>query len=605
MLVFCRCSQSTGGRPVWLLAVLSVCLFAWSSAWSSAKVRDYRVEIDAPIGLKAILEKNLDLVRWRGNERLDDDQIERLFLAVPGQIKTLVATEGYFAAQVVSNLDQSGEEWQIRLQVIEGEPTRVAQIDLQFQGFNPLTAPSPEDLRAAWPLLPGKIFRQTEWEQAKRGLLRQALTLRYPGAQLLETQADVNLDTQQVNLKVVLQSGPEVLFGEADFEGLQRYGLREVAHLNTIKPGDVYSETALLELQARLQDSRYFTAVAVSAELNLTEDVEKIPSTNITPVQVPVRVPVRIALTEQRLKKVDLGLGYSTNTGNRLQATYTNLNWLGAQVDSALTLETRKQSARVDFQLPVGMKSYADTVSVALERADINSEVTRIATLAYKRSWSTRTSTRSVTLEYQNEQKTIDGFPKVISQTLPFTYQFTRRDFDQLLFPTRGHALTFQVGGTPVRLLSDEPFVRGSVKYLQYWTLNKQVRLVARAELGGLASRDKDGVPSSFLFRAGGDSSVRGYGFAELGERVGDAIVGARYLGTASVEGQYWVNEKWGVAAFYDAGNAQDNLKAFRPKSGYGVGGRWKSLVGPINLDLAYGHAVRKFRLHFSLGLLF
>jgi translocation and assembly module TamA len=371
--------------------------------------------------------------------------------------------------------------------------------------------------------------------------------------------------------------------------------------LNTIKPGDVYSETALLELQARLQDSRYFTAVAVSADLNLAQDAEQLPSPNMT----PIRVPVRIALTEQRLKKVDLGIGYSTNTGNRLQATYTNLNWFGAQVDSALTLETRKQSARVDFQLPVGTKSYADTVSAALERTDINSEVTRIATLAYKRTWGTLNTTRSVTLEYQNEQKIIDGFPQVISQTLPFTYQFTRRDFDQLLFPTRGHALTFQVGGTPIRLLSDEPFVRGSVKYLQYWTLNKQFRLVARAELGGLASRDKDGVPSTFFFRAGGDSSVRGYGFAELGERVGDAIVGARYLGTASIEGQYWVREKLGIAAFYDAGNAQDSLKTFRPKSGYGLGGRWKSPVGPINLDLAYGHAVRKFRLHFSLGLLF
>jgi translocation and assembly module TamA len=35
------------------------------------------------------------------------------------------------------------------------------------------------------------------------------------------------------------------------------------------------------------------------------------------------------------------------------------------------------------------------------------------------------------------------------------------------------------------------------------------------------------------------------------------------------------------------------------------VGARWRSPVGPINVDLAYGHAVRKARLHFSLGFTF
>ena len=35
------------------------------------------------------------------------------------------------------------------------------------------------------------------------------------------------------------------------------------------------------------------------------------------------------------------------------------------------------------------------------------------------------------------------------------------------------------------------------------------------------------------------------------------------------------------------------------------LGARWKSPVGPINVDVAYGHAVHKYRLHFSLGFTF
>ena len=51
--------------------------------------------------------------------------------------------------------------------------------------------------------------------------------------------------------------------------------------------------------------------------------------------------------------------------------------------------------------------------------------------------------------------------------------------------------------------------------------------------------------------------------------------------------------------------NAADSVRDLTPKSGYGVGARWKSPVGPINVDLAYGHAVQKYRVHFSLGFTF
>ncbi len=60
-----------------------------------------------------------------------------------------------------------------------------------------------------------------------------------------------------------------------------------------------------------------------------------------------------------------------------------------------------------------------------------------------------------------------------------------------------------------------------------------------------------------------------------------------------------------GVAFFVDGGNAADKVKDLKPEFGYGVGARWRSPVGPINVDLAYGHAVRKARLHFSLGFTF
>lgn len=574
-----------------LIALIVIMLAACAPVWAL----DYTVELEAPPELKPLLEKNLDLLRWRGNAQIDEAQLARLVAACPEQIKSLIATEGFYSPQILPTMQQSGTSWRIRLQVDPGEVARVSELELDLQGFLPGVNPSPDALRSNWPLAVGSVFRQAQWEQAKRSLLRQVQVMRYPRAQLMETRADVDLETQQVKLTVVLQSGPAVSFGDLQIEGLQRYPQSVVNHVNTIRPGDVYDEQALLELQTRLQDSHYFSAVAVSADPGVDENV----------------APVLVRLVEQRRKKVDVGLGYSTNTGNRVQLAYADLSWLGTQLSSALTLETRKQTARADWLLPPAWlgrqsdKNESDTISSGVERQDLNGEVTRLATLAFKRSWGTPVFSRSVTLEYQNEHKIVASLPQVRSHTLPLTWQMTRRDFDQILFPTRGSALTVQFGGAPLRVLTDEPFLRGSIKYLQYWPLNAQNRMVGRAEFGALASRHKDGIPASYLFRAGGDQSVRGYGYQQLGEKVLDAVVGARYLASASLEYQYWPQPVWGTAVFFDSGNAQDKLSQFRFKSGYGMGVRYKSPVGPINLDLAYGHAVRQYRIHFSLGVAF
>ena len=98
---------------------------------------------------------------------------------------------------------------------------------------------------------------------------------------------------------------------------------------------------------------------------------------------------------------------------------------------------------------------------------------------------------------------------------------------------------------------------------------------------------------------------MRGYGYQQLGVPVASAITGGRYLVTASAEYDWWFKPPYGAAIFYDAGNAADSFGDLKLKAGYGVGARWRSPVGPINVDVAYGEAVHKVRLHFSLGFTF
>jgi translocation and assembly module TamA len=108
------------------------------------------------------------------------------------------------------------------------------------------------------------------------------------------------------------------------------------------------------------------------------------------------------------------------------------------------------------------------------------------------------------------------------------------------------------------------------------------------------------------LFRAGGDDSVRGYAYRSLGVEADGTTLGTRSLLTSSLELAHPLLDRipnlWG-AVFVDAGDAAPRFGALSPKVGYGAGVRWRSPVGPLRLDVAYGQQVGQYRLHFSVGI--
>ena len=226
-----------------------------------------------------------------------------------------------------------------------------------------------------------------------------------------------------------------------------------------------------------------------------------------------------------------------------------------------MTMETKKQAAHTNFYFPTTERGYNDSVGASFERSDISNEITAVSTIAAKRNWGGTNLERSLTFEFLSEDKTVVGLEQTRSKSLPLTYAITKRSLDSLLFPTKGYVINAQVGGALLPVLTDERFVRVSGKGVYYKPLGEKGELIVRGEMGALGSKEKKGVPAVYLFRAGGDQSVRGYAYQELGVKEGDATVGGRYLATASAEYQYWFKPKWAIAAFYDAGNSADSFK--------------------------------------------
>jgi translocation and assembly module TamA len=441
-------------------------------------------------------------------------------------------------------------------------------------------------------------------------MVRQITQSRFPRAQLIDSSATVDPDSHKARLKVVIDSGPDVHFGALRIEGLSRYSPSIINNLNQIHPGDEYNEAALQALQGRLQDTGYFSSVEVSLDMSsaLQEQVSELNQGQGAKPEAPsaaVTMPVLVRVSENKRKNVSLGLGFSTNTGARAQANYDDLNVFGKRMKSNVLYEQLHQQVRTDFFWPTTSNGYSNSVGAGYDREDVRDQITRTTSIHATRAWGSPTLERSLRLEALTEQVTIDHLPTTRAKALPLTFSITKRHLDSLVLPNSGYIVNLQLGAAPLPILTDQPFVRSYVRAIGYKPVGTSGTLIVRGEFGAVLSKDKDGVPSTFLFRAGGDQSVRGYGYQQLGIPVGSAITGGRYLFTASTEYDWWFKPPWGAAVFYDVGNAADNFADLKPKVGYGVGARWRSPVGPIAVDVAYGKAVHKVRLHFSLGFTF
>ncbi len=581
-------------RALTLFILIHACLFCRTA--HAEEAFSYTVRIDIQEEYRKLLENNLEIMQWRTNPRMNLDQLRRIHAGTPDAMRELLETEGYFSPQIAGSLEKEAAGWVASFRIDPGKPVLADRFEIRIEGpvqSNPAeVAALHVKMSARWPLVPGKQFRQAEWEDAKRKALQILLLERYPGARITHSSATVDPQQHRATLELVLDSGPEFTFGELNISGLERYPASIVERLNPIRPGEPYSQPKLLGFQSRLQDSPYFSGALV--------EVETDPAT-------PDRVPVKVTLTEMPSKKMGFGIGYSTNTGERLQADYHDLylEGLGWRFNSKLKLETRNQSLDGEFQLPLAADGYQDSLNAGYERMSVQGETTKKYLTGAKRSRVLGNIETALSLQYQTERQSVFGAGVNNVQALTLGYGWTQRKVDDVLFPTRGYLVNWQISGAKRSFLSDRDFIRGYGKLTWFYPLGERDNLMLKGELGAVAAKTRNDIPSDFLFRAGGDQSVRGYAYQSLGIREGNAIVGGRYLGVATAEYTHWISSQWGAAVFYDVGNAVDSWQTTRAMHGYGLGARWKSPVGPLNLDLAYGRAVKKMRLHFSVGFAF
>jgi translocation and assembly module TamA len=196
------------------------------------------------------------------------------------------------------------------------------------------------------------------------------------------------------------------------------------------------------------------------------------------------------------------------------------------------------------------------------------------------------------------------------SSALSANYHWIWRDVDNVLLPTRGLTANLQaaVGRSFSDAAASGPFGRAYARVTWYQPLGNAWYATLRGEAGHVQAASGVVLPDTLLFRAGGDESVRGYAYRSLGPKVNDVLFSGKMLLTGSAEIARPISPNYPAfwwAAFVDAGSAADRWSDLSLATGYGLGLRWRSPVGPLRLDVAYGEQVRALRLHLSVGIAF
>jgi translocation and assembly module TamA len=584
-----------------------------ASETQKARGDAFTVAVRAPDTVREYLERNLEIQRYRQLEDLGASEISRLMVAAEGNARELLGTLGYFTPTLTLELNETPggkAPREVAITVAPGELTRVSDVQIGFNGAiadDPAAAAQRDAIRAAWSLHRGEAFTQLGWDNAKTVGLRSLTARRFPTGSVATSRAEIDADRGEAKLGVTYQSGPAYRFGPLQVHGVERYGADAARRLARVPTGADYDQQKLLDAQQRLASSGYYDSVFLTLDTEGTD---------------PLTAPVIAQVREAPYQKVVFGAGFTTDSGPRVSVDHIDnqMPLLGWRAVSKLSLDRNTQSLGTEWNAIPDDGNWRNFGSGLLKSEDSGSYTVDSGRLRGGRSKAGDHIDFNYFLQYDYATNHgIDAPPS--ASALSANWGWTGRYFDDAGAPMRGQGLALELGVGSTLTGGNYPFTRAYARWLgvvPFGTVHsadgaqsRRGRIQLRAEAGAVLAQDQAQIPSTLMFLTGGDTTVRGYGYREIGTVRSDGqVVAGRYLGVASVEWQrpFVYNGKitdWESAVFVDAGSVADQIGDLKMKVGVGVGARWRSPVGPVQADVAYGVDTRKFRLHLRFGFSF
>jgi len=533
------------------------------------------VEIDIE-GLDDELEdqarNNLELQQY-ADRALSPAQANRLFAKAQDEIRKALEPFGYYHASVEGDLERTDAgNYRARFRVVPGEPVIVNRADVVVEGSAVELAPI-RDALAKFEPKPGERLDHGAYERSKSNIAMLLQANGYFDAKLERHRVAVLRSARSADIDLEWTSGERYRFGDVTFSDVQ-FPEEFLQRFVPWEPDTYYSSDDLLALQQRLVDADYFSSVSVQPDLERKGD-------GIVPIEATLVPAKRTIYTAGVHVSTDSGPGVRFGVERRW------LNDRGHKAGAELEYSQRLEQYSAFYRIPRPgrrNRNYNFAVGYRDEETDTStSRMARVAASEVLDDW--HGFTRTLGLQYLNGDFQIADEQSSTSMLFAEAL-LTRKRADELLFPRRGVSLLYGVRLAAESLLSDTSLaqVRAEAKWIRPAT--ERSRLIFRAALGGMIVDNFNALPPELRFFAGGDRSIRGFGYEAIGEtNERGGVIGGKYLAVASAEYEYYFLPNWGAAVFVDAGDAYSSN--FDANVGAGIGLRWRSPVGLVRLDIA------------------
>jgi len=535
--------------------------------------------VDDP--LKGAVVAGVGLSQY-ANREVSDAQLRRLYAHAPEQARTALQPYGYYDATVTGDIKQVGKDWQVALHVKPGEPVKVSSVDIQLDR-DAATIPAIRRARRAIEKLKGQRLDDATYDAARDTLGGTLTADGFLDAKLTVHQVAVNRAQHSAAIKLAWQAGQRYRYGEVRFKGSQfRPGFLQ--RYVPFKRGDYFSQDQLLALQQALNGADYFAVV------NVLPDVDDAKN-GVVDVDVQLVPAKRTVYTGGPFIGTDTGVGVRGGIRRRW------VNDRGHTWDNQLVLAQRLKTLSSMYSIPLpGQDQRSLNFGANFRDADTDTSQSRTLELVGNESrlwhgWVRTVGVHALIGTFTvgkrgNEPDNAPGVEHGRSKLVFAEASLTRKHADNYDFVHRGWAINLYARSTAGSLLSTTRFSQLQADATWIRAFARRNRLILRGTIGTTWTGDFAALPPQLRFFAGGDRSVRGYGFQSIGPRNRyDRVIGGRNLLVSSATVEHYFTPKWGIAAFVDAGNAFDGTD-YRPRIGTGLGLRWRSPVGLIRLDL-------------------
>lgn len=581
---------------------------------SPARALTLQVKINGVAeNLEKILLPELTIYQAIGEHKLVASRVRNLHEHAQIQLLDALEALGYYHAQVNSKLLEKNNNWQASYDVTLGSPTKINSITLtlldpavdnmdlskQLTGKkNPLRLEQAK-LMTLGKLKANNIITHQDYENTKEMLITIAQNFGYLGAKFADSRLNINRDNYQADVELVLATGEQYYFSTVSFHDT-KYGNELLQRFVPFRAGDPYNLTKINLLHKNLADVDMFNKIRIDPVPDLTDPTND-------------QVPIEVRLNDKPLDRYTGSIGYGTDTSFRgsLGWQHRRVSHAGHKFSTGVNASGIRKQIFANYMIPgrqPGTDKYLLGSSITEET--VKKKFSRKGEVSVSKLKKVNNIQTNWTLQYLTENfKVVENTELQRKKYLLPTYKWIWTKAAQDAELEHGAKIEFTARGGLDLVLSSTNLaqVESGIRWIT--PLTGSTRLLTRANVGYSAAKAFDKVPFSLRFFAGGDKSVRGFGYHSLGPKEIDVggtenVVGGKNLLEGSIELDQPLYQQLSGAIFLDAGNAMNDWDLDLPM-GAGVGLRWKTAIGSFRIDLARQVAKiesKNLRLHLTFG---